>query len=128
MSDDVRTIADMANGRGEPVTGSWLIHDDQVLATLEIAQSMGGRSRGLLGRDGIEGAILLRPARSVHTFGMRFPIDVAHVDAEMRVLRITTMNPNRLGTVVWRARAVIECEAGAFARWGVHVGDRLELR
>jgi uncharacterized membrane protein (UPF0127 family) len=118
----------MAKEVDEPVTGSWLVLDDRVLATLEIAESVRGRSKGLLGRDGIEGAILLRPARSVHTFGMRFPIDVAHVDAEMKVLRITTMKPNRLGAVVWRARAVIECEAGLFAHWGVVVGDRLEVR
>ena len=37
---------------------------------------------GLLGRDGIEGALLLRPARSVHTLGMRFAIDVAFCDAD----------------------------------------------
>jgi uncharacterized membrane protein (UPF0127 family) len=106
----------------------WLVLDDRVLATLEVAGSRRTRSKGLLGRDGIEGALLLEPARSVHTFGMRFPIDVAHVDAEMRVLRLTTMKPNRLGAVVWRARGVLECEAGAFDHWGVHVGDRLELR
>jgi len=46
----------------------------------------------------------------------------------MNVLRITTMAPNRLGLPVWRARAVIECEGGAFAAWAVHVGDQLELR
>lgn len=124
----MHTIADMAKEARESVTGSWLIRDDHVLATLEIAVSVRGRSRGLLGRDGIEGAILLRPARSVHTFGMRFPIDVAHVDAEMKVLRITTMKPNRLGAVVWRARAVIECEAGLLQHWGVAVGDQLEIR
>jgi uncharacterized membrane protein (UPF0127 family) len=106
----------------------WLVLDDHVLATLEVADTHRARSRGLLGRDGIEGALLLRPARSVHTVGMRFAIDVAHVDAELQVLKVTTMVPNRLGLPVWRARAVIECEAGALAGWGVHVGDRLELR
>ncbi len=107
---------------------SWLVHDDRVLATLEIAETRRARSRGLLGRDGIEGAMLLRPARSVHTFGMRFPIDVAHLDADLRIVHLCTMAPNRLGRPVWRARAVIECEAGAFAAWGVGVGDQLELR
>jgi hypothetical protein len=106
----------------------WLVLDDRVLATLEVADTRRARRRGLLGRDGIEGALLLRPARSVHTMGMRFPIDVAHVDADLEVLKVTTMAPNRVGRPVWRARAVIECEAGALARWGVRVGDRLELR
>jgi uncharacterized protein len=106
----------------------WLVLDEKVLATLEVADTRRSRRRGLLGRDRVEGALLLRPARSVHTFGMRVAIDVAHVDADMTVLKVTTMVPNRLGLPVWRARGVIECEAGALARWGVRVGDRLELR
>lgn len=118
----------MAKGTREPVTGSWLVRDERVLANVEIAESWRDRSRGLLGRDGIEGAILLRPARSVHTFRMRFAIDVAHLDADLRVLRVTTMRANRLGAVVWRSRCVVECEAGALARWGVVVGDQLEVR
>lgn len=106
----------------------WLVHDDRVLATLEVAETRRARGRGLLGRDGIEGAILLRPARSVHTFGMRFPIDVAHVDRELRIVHLRTMVPNRLGRIVWRSNGVIETEAGAFAGWGLVVGDTVELR
>ena len=107
---------------------TWLVHDDRVLATLEVAEGRRGRSKGLLGRDAVDGALLLKPARSVHTFGMRFPIDVVHVDGEWRVVHLCTMVPNRRGRPVWRARAVIECEAGACGRWGVAVGDRLEVR
>jgi hypothetical protein len=106
----------------------WLVHDDRVLATVEVAETRRARSRGLLGRDGIEGAILLCRARQVHTFGMRFAIDVAHLDADLQVVHMCTMAPNRLGVPVWRARSVLECEAGALASWGVALGDRLELR
>ena len=109
-------------------TGNWLVLDGRVLANVEIASSRSARRKGLLGRDGIEGALLLRPARSVHTFGMNFSIDVAHCDAEGTVLRITTMKPNRLGAFVLRSRSVVETEAGAFARWGVTQGDCLEIR
>jgi uncharacterized membrane protein (UPF0127 family) len=106
----------------------WLVHDGKVLATLEVATSRRARVRGLLGRDGADGALQLDPARSVHTFRMRFPIDVAFCDADLRVLRVVTMPPNRLGVPVWRARSVIEAEAGSFERWGVVAGDRLEVR
>jgi uncharacterized membrane protein (UPF0127 family) len=99
-----------------------------VLATLEVAETLGARTRGLLGRDGIEGAVLLRPARSVHTFRMRFPIDVAFVDRDLSVIRMLTMPPNRLSMPVWKARAAIEAEAGAFASWGLRLGDQLEVR
>ena len=106
----------------------WLVHDDKVLATLEVADSARGRARGLLGRDGVEGAILLAPARSIHTVRMRFAIDVAYLDSDHRVLRIVTMQPNRLGMPVMKARSVIEAEAGSFERWGLRVGDRVEIR
>ena len=106
----------------------WLVHDGKVLATLEVAPDRRARVRGLVGRDGLEGALQLDPARSVHTFRMRFAIDVAFCDGDLRVLRLVTMRPNRLGVPVWRARSVIEAEAGSFARWGVSVGDRLEVR
>jgi uncharacterized membrane protein (UPF0127 family) len=105
-----------------------LVLEDKVLATLEVADRAGARARGLLGRDGIEGALLLTPARSVHTVRMRFAIDVAFLDRDHTVVRTVTMAPNRIGLPVWRARSVIEAEAGSFERWGLHRGDRVEIR
>jgi hypothetical protein len=107
---------------------AWLLRDGEVLASLEVAGSRRARSRGLLGRDRVDGALLLRPCRSVHTVGMRFPIDVAFCDDELRVLRVVTMPRHRLSRLVWRSRAVIEAEAGAFARWGLRPGDQLEVK
>ena len=106
----------------------WLVREAKVLATVEVATSLRDRTRGLLGRDGIDGAILLQPARSVHTFRMRFPIDVAFCDRDLRVLKVVTLAPNRIARPVPRASAAIECEAGLMARWGVRPGDRFELR
>jgi len=107
---------------------AWLVREGQVLASVEIAGSMRERAVGLLGRDGLDGALLLRPAWSVHTIGMRFAIDVAFLDRELRVVRTRTMRPWRLGRPVLSSRAVLEAEAGAFASWGLVVGDVLELR
>lgn len=107
---------------------AWLVADGRVLASLEIADGHRGRAKGLLGRDGIDGALLLSPARSIHTFRMRFAIDVAYCDVDMTVVRLTTMAPNRLGLPVLRSRSVIEAEAGAFERWGLEVGQILEVR
>ena len=115
----------------EPVASGampWLLRDGDVLASLEIAESRRDRRRGLLGRDGIEGAILLRPARSVHTVGMRFPLDVAFCDADLRVVRVVRMPRHRVSRLVWRSRAVIEAEAGAFDRWKLRPGDELEVK
>ena len=106
----------------------WLLRDDRVLASLEIASTRRDRRRGLLGRDGIEGALLIERTRSVHTLGMRFPIDVAHLDADGRVLRTCTMPRHRLGLPVLRACRVLEAEAGCFARWDLAPGQVLEIR
>jgi uncharacterized membrane protein (UPF0127 family) len=107
---------------------AWLLRDGEVLASLELAETRRARSKGLLGRDAIEGALLLRPARSVHTVGMRFPIDVAYLDADLRVLRIVTMPRWRVGRPVLRANAVLEAERGAFRDWHLRPGDELEIK
>ena len=106
----------------------WLVRGDRVLASLEVAETPSARARGLLGREGVDGAILLRPARSVHTVGMRFAIDVAHLDDSLRVLRVTRMARHRIGRPVRGARAVLEAAAGCFERWDLSVGDELEVR
>lgn len=94
---------------------------------LEIAASYRARTRGLLGRDGVEGALLLTPAASVHTFRMRFPIDVAHLDRHLRVLAVVTMRPGRLGLPRLRSRHVLEAAAGAMAGWGLTVGTTVKV-
>lgn len=105
----------------------WLLRDGEVLASLEVADGAAGRVRGLLGRDAMEGAILLRPAASVHTFGMRFAIDVAFCDTDLVVLEVCRMERWRLGRPRPGARAVLEAEAGAFSRWRLCPGDALEV-
>ncbi|MEU9332409.1 DUF192 domain-containing protein [Streptomyces sp. NPDC048290] len=95
---------------------------------VEVARSYRARTKGLLGRDGIDGALLLTPAGSVHTFGMRFAIDVAYLDRRMRVLAVRTMSPGRLGLPRPRSRHVLEAEAGAMAGWGVRAGVTVEVR
>lgn len=89
-----------------------------------------GRMRGLLGRRSLapgEG-LLLKPASSVHTFFMRFAIDVVFLDRDLRVLSIAAnVRP-------WRAagrsgaRAALELPAGESERRGLRIGDTLTLQ
>jgi uncharacterized protein len=95
---------------------------------MELATTRIGRRRGLLGRDAIEGVLVLRPCRQVHTIGMRFPIDVAFCDRDGFVLHIATMARNRISRPVFRAYFAIEARAGAFDRWKVAIGDVVEIR
>ena len=106
----------------------WLCRGDEVLASAEVASTRQARRRGLLGRDGVEGALVLTPARAVHTLGMRFDLDVAFVARDGTVLDVCHMRRRRVGRPRWRARSVIEAEAGAFERRGLRVGDVVEVR
>jgi len=107
----------------------WLVTDDaRVLASAEVADGHRTRRRGLLGREHLDGALVLRPCRWVHTLGMRFPLDVAFLDEDGTVVKTMQMHQHRVGVPVWRASTVVEAEAGAFARWGLRVGDVVEVR
>ena len=72
--------------------------------------------------------MVLSRCRWVHTIGMRFALDVAYLDSEGLVLKTVRMKRNRVGLPVAKAATVVEAEAGAFARWGLKVGDVVELR
>lgn len=106
---------------------AWLVHDGRVLASADVAVSRAERRHGLIGRDTVESALVLRPCRQVHTFGMRVPIDVVWCDGDGRVLRISTVRPARITRLVWRAGFVIEADAGAAARWGLRADDMVEV-
>jgi uncharacterized membrane protein (UPF0127 family) len=85
--------------------------------------------RGLLGRSGLASGegLLLRPAGSVHTFFMRFPIDAVFLDREQRVVRVASdVRPWRAAAAA-RARAVLELAAGEAARVGIRPGQVLRL-
>ena len=106
----------------------WIVREGDVLASAEIANGAGGRRRGLAGRHEIEGAFVLRPCRQVHTFGMRFPLDVAFCDVHGRVLHTCHLVPWRISRPVWRAAFAVEARAGAFESWSLVPGDRIEVR
>lgn len=105
----------------------WLLRDEQVLASAELAAGRSGRRQGLSGRTELEGVFVL-PARSIHTFGMRFPIDVAFLADDGTVVRILTVRPNRVTRICRAARTAVEAPEGAFREWGVVPGDVLEIR
>jgi uncharacterized membrane protein (UPF0127 family) len=85
--------------------------------------------RGLLGRRGLEvgEGILLRPASSVHTFFMRFAIDVVFIAREGEVLKVAERVPPWRTTSAKGAKAVLELGAGEAGRRGIRVGERLAV-
>lgn len=104
-----------------------LLRGGEDLGPVEVARTWRERSRGLLGRDGLDGGFWIEPGASVHSFRMRFDLDVAFVDRGGRVLRTVRLRRNRMTRLVRRSRAVLEAEAGTFERWGLQPGDLLRV-
>ncbi len=107
---------------------AWLVRDGDVLASVELADTPGRRRRGLIGRHDLEGVLVLRPCRHVHSLGLRFSLDVACCDDDGFVLRTAVLAPWRLGPIARHTAFVVEARAGAFERWQLTVGDCLEIR
>jgi uncharacterized membrane protein (UPF0127 family) len=95
-----------------------------------VAQTSRERLRGLIGRDRLEpGEALIFPGcRQVHSFGMRFPIDVVFIDGKCRVAMTRTgLKPRRISSVAWRARCAVELEAGTLDETGTAEGDTISF-
>ena len=93
-----------------------------------MTDSFAERAKGLLGRESCEGALHLAGVRSVHTAGMKFAVDVAFLSEDLVVVRTVRLAPWRVARPRRGARSVLETEAGALDRWGVRLGDRLDIR
>ena len=107
---------------------AWLLRQGEVLASLEVPVTSLERARGFLGREHHDRALLLRPLRFAHTVGVRFPVDVAYLDADLVVMSTRRMAPFRVGLPRPGVHAVLEADAGAFERWHLRRGDRLEIK
>ncbi len=99
-----------------------------LVGAVEVAERFHARLRGLLGRASLpDGAgMLLRPCRSIHMWFMRFPIDAAFLDADLRVLRVVRhLRPWRIAVAPRGTRCVLETAAGGLA--AVEPGRQLAL-
>ena len=108
-----------------------LVHRGELARiAVEVADRAVERMRGLLGRVALDAdhALWLEPCNAVHTFGMRFPIDVVFIDGRGCVLSIHRNVGSARVLVCWRARAALEMCAHAAQASRVEVGDRLEWR
>ena len=96
---------------------------------LEPAFDSTARRRGLLGRQGLDAgaALIIAPCNSIHTFFMKFAIDVVFVSRDGQVTKLrTALQPWRVG-ISWKSFAVIELSAGTIARAETRVGDVLQV-
>ena len=109
----------------EMPAGTLLWVDGRACVPARVVDRPIARLVGLLAHRSFDEALVLTPARSVHTVGMRFAIDVAHVDSAGEVLATSTMVPWRVGRSVRGSASIVEAAAGSFVRWGLVVGSQV---
>jgi uncharacterized membrane protein (UPF0127 family) len=96
---------------------------------IEPAFESKSRNRGLLGRARLDSgsALILAPCSSIHTFFMRFAIDVLFVKKDGRVLKVYSTLPAWRIAFAFGAFAAIELPAGTAAASETHSGDTVVL-
>jgi hypothetical protein len=97
---------------------------------VEVAATHAERAIGLLGRSHLErgAGLLIAPCRGVHTWFMRFPIDVVSLDADGVIVDCAPgLRPWRIRLPRPRAVSVLELPAGTIAFTGTRVGDTVRL-
>lgn len=106
-----------------------LTRDTQIADKLEVAGSGPKRSKGLLGRKGLgkgEGLWII-PCEAIHTFFMRFPIDLIYLDRKHRVKKVRDSVPAWRISGCLSAHSVLELPAGTVRDTRTECGDILEL-
>lgn len=113
--------------------GPWLLRNVRsgrsIATTIETAFESAERRRGLLGRDGLlpGHALIIAPTNLVHTFAMRFALDILFVARDGRVLKVRRNVPPRRIAGAFGGFAVVELGAGQVDKSDTRAGDRVEI-
>jgi uncharacterized protein len=99
-----------------------------IASQVDFADSFLARLRGLLGKKSLDGgqALVISPCVSIHTIGMRFPIDAVFFDKGRRAVGvIRDLRPGKLSRIFPKAKGVIEIAGGTLSELDVEPGDEL---
>jgi uncharacterized protein len=102
----------------------------QIGSQITLADTSLSRMVGLLGKRQLDAGcgVLIRPSSGVHTFGMRFPIDVIALDRNLRVLKLwQRLAPYKITPMSLGTHSVLELSSGQIRACGIEVGDQLEM-
>jgi hypothetical protein len=133
MSVISRTPGSLIPGRRGVSTPRWKIVNltrQTILADrVAVADSAANRNKGLLGRKGLElgEGLWIVPCSAVHTFGMRFTIDLVYVDRDKRVKKVRSGVPPWHMSACVTAHSVVELASGIVCATQTQAGDLLEF-
>jgi uncharacterized protein len=101
----------------------------ELAGSVAVADGVATRNKGLLGRNGLgpgEGLWII-PCEAIHTFGMRFSIDLVYLDRNKRVKKVTSdVRPWRMSGCLL-AHSVLELASGTVHPTQTRPGDELEF-
>lgn len=103
--------------------------DSLLLNNVQLANNFFKRLKGLIGVRALSNnkGLIIRPCKSIHTFGMKINIDVAFIDKNNRVIKIIEdMEQKKLSPIVKGSKYVIEAKAGKFKRT-LRVGNEIKV-
>ncbi len=106
-----------------------LTRDTVVAESAGVATNSRERRTGLLKHTSLpdgEG-LWIAPCEAVHTFGMKFPIDVVFLDRKLRVVKVRANVPRGRIAIALTATSVLELPAGMAERTGMTRGDQLQF-
>ena len=107
---------------------AWLVSDGRVLASADVALTPKARRHGLIGKQHIDGAMVIPECKWIHSLGVKVALDVAYLNSVNAVVKVQRLKPMRVALPVAQSRIVVEAAAGSFARWGLKLGDTVEVR
>ena len=106
-----------------------LTRNTELASSMEVANSGSKRNKGLLGRESLspgEGLWII-PCEAVHTFWMRFPIDLVYLDGKKQIAKLTHEVPPWRLSACFEAHSVLELPAGTIRNTQTQAGDALEF-
>jgi uncharacterized membrane protein (UPF0127 family) len=100
------------------------------IGKIEIADSPLSRGLGLVGRADFRNynGMLLKNTNAIHTFFVRFPIDVAFLNKDFKILKtVENLKPFSFSPIGWGAKHTLELPEGAIKKYSLEPGVRIEI-
>lgn len=96
---------------------------------IQIATSLSAKTFGVMGWKSFDGknGLLLTNTNSIHTFFVRFPLDLIFLDSGMTILRLVNLKPFRVSPIVWKAKHVLEMPTGSITKYSLKAGDKIKF-
>ena len=118
----------MLEGKSQFLRHDASLHDMQLV--VRKTQSVSERTKGLLGTESLseDQGLWILPCNSVHSFGMKYPLDIIYLNANQQIRSIRkVMKPARISMDLF-AKSVLELNAGMADKLGLQPGDTLNWK